>query len=288
MEIFRTNRTAQTLVNRYSYCINNPLRYTDKTGKFSLFTILNAAKDFVVNSFVKVWSQGFNAWSNKSNWHSTAMAFKIESGLFKGNFKQTVSRLTWEAPLTFLGEFIGNVQNTFYGVRNVSDYGGATAIEFYKDHWGAFTLGSYINGQRGLHADPGNSLFQHEYGHYLQSQSMGLFYLQRVALPSLGDAWADKNHSYHAAEQDANIRAFKYFSKHVRDFNIIDDSGRLLHTEWKSTSNPIIGFNWEYSLNSDVNQQALKAGRLSLGWADYIFGPSLIIPGIIDILELKQ
>lgn len=39
--------------NRYSYCMNNPLRYTDKSGKFFLFTLLNAAKDFVVNSFVK-------------------------------------------------------------------------------------------------------------------------------------------------------------------------------------------------------------------------------------------
>lgn len=274
--------------NRYSYCINNPLRYTDKSGKFFLFTILNAAKDFVVNSFVKVWSQGFNAWSNKSNWHSTAMAFKIESGLFKGNFKQTVSRFTWEAPQTFLGEFIGNVQNTFYGVRNVSDYGGATAIEFYKDNWGAFTLGSYINGQRGLYADPSNSLFQHEYGHYLQSQSMGPFYLQRVALPSLIDAWTNKQHKYHAAEQDANIRAYKYFSKHVRDFNICNDSGRLLSTEWHPESNPIIGYDWQYGIDSEENQKALKAGSLSLGWADYVFGSSLIIPGIINIFELKQ
>ena len=102
------------------------------------------------------------------------------------------------------------------------------------------------------------------------------------------EAWGNNDHSSHPTEQDANIRAFKYFSKHVRDFNIIDDSGRLLHTEWKSISNPIIGFNWEYSLNSDVNQQALKAGRLSLGWADYVFGPLLIIPGIIDVFELKQ
>lgn len=274
--------------NRYSYCINNPLRYTDKSGKFFLFTILNAAKDFIVNSFVKVWSQGFKAWTNSSNWHSTTMAFKIESGIFKGNFKQIASRLTWEAPQTFLGELIGNVQNTFYGVSSVSNYGGATAVEFYSDQWGAFTLGSYINGQRGLHADPSNRLFQHEYGHYLQSQSMGLFYLQRVALPSLFDAWTNKSHSYHAAEQDANIRAYKYFSKHVRDFNVCDDRGRLLSTEWNSTYNPILGYDWHYGINSDKNQKALSAGSLSLGWADYVFGPSLLIPGIIDIFQLKQ
>ena len=57
--------------------------------------------------------------------------------------------------------------------------------------------------------------------------------------------------------------------------------------KWNKT-NRIIGYDWESSIDSDVNQKTLKAGRLSLGWADYIFGPSLIIPGIIDILELKQ
>jgi hypothetical protein len=69
-------------------------------------------------------------------------------------------------------------------------------------------LGSYINGHRGLQADPNNSLFQHEYGHYLQSQNSGPFYLQRYALPSLIDAMGYSNHNYHAVEQDSNIRAY--------------------------------------------------------------------------------
>lgn len=95
-------------------------------------------------------------------------------------------------------------------------------------------------------------------------------------------------YNYHAAEQDANIRAYKYFSKHVRDFNICNDSGRLLSTEWHPKSNPIIGYDWQYGIDSEENQKALKAGSLSLGWADYVFGSSLIIPGIINIFELKQ
>lgn len=57
--------------------------------------------------------------------------------------------------------------------------------------------------------------------------------------------------------------------------------------KWNKT-NPIIGYDWESSIDSEENQKALKAGSLSLGWADYVFGPSLIIPGIIDIFELKQ
>lgn len=209
--------------NRYSYCLNNPLKYNDETGEFFFFTILNAVKDFFVNTFGKVWTQGFNAWSNSSNWHSTVMAFKIDMGLFKGNFKQIISRFTWEYPQTFLGHIAGSIQNTCYGVKSVSYYDGATAIEYYKEDWGAFTLGSFINGERGLQADPNNSLFQHEYGHYLQSQEMGWAYIPRVAIPSLmsakkDDNKDDNNHDYQPFEQDANRRAFLYFNKHVKGF----------------------------------------------------------------------
>ena len=48
----------------------------------------------------------------------------------------------------------------------------------------------------------------------------------------------------------------------------------------------ILGYDWHYGINSD--KKALNAGSLSLGWADYLFGPSLLIPGIIDIFQLKQ
>ena len=45
--------------------------------------------------------------------------------------------------------------------------------ETYVGNWGAFTSGSFIMGSRELEANPHNSLFQHEYGHYLQSQAFG-------------------------------------------------------------------------------------------------------------------
>ena len=80
----------------------------------------------------------------------------------------------------------------------------------------------------------------------------------------------------------------KYFSKHVRNFNVRDESGRYLDPRWNLDSNPINGYDWNLTIDSDQNQKALKAGSLSLGWADYVFGPLSIIPGIIDIFELKQ
>ena len=44
--------------NRYSYCLNNPLKYTDEDGEVFLFTLFNAFKDFFVNTFFKSRSQG--------------------------------------------------------------------------------------------------------------------------------------------------------------------------------------------------------------------------------------
>ena len=75
------------------------------------------------------------------------------------------------------------------------------------------------NGNRGLYADPHNRLFQHEYGHYLQSQSMGPAFIPRVAIPSLmSTMYDDKSHAFQPFEQDANRRAFLYFNKNVDGF----------------------------------------------------------------------
>lgn len=231
--------------NRYSYCMNNPLKYTDRNGKFFFFTFLNAAKDFLVNTFGKVWTQGINAWTNGSNWHSTVMAFKIDMGQFQGNFGQILSRFTWEAPQSAVGHLTASVINTVNAVKSVSYWGGATAVELYQPHWGAFTSGSFINGERGLYADPNNTLFQHEYGHYLQSQSMGWGYLPRVGIPSLMSAMKkDGLHKYQQTEQDANRRAFLYFNKHVDGF-------------YKSESEKRDKRGWDFDINPlDVNHTA--------------------------------
>lgn len=231
--------------NRYSYCMNNPLKYTDRNGKFFFFTFLNAAKDFLVNTFGKVWTQGINAWTNGSNWHSTVMAFKIDMGQFQGKFGQILSRFTWEAPQSAVGHLTASAINTVNAVKSVSYWGGATAVELYQPHWGAFTSGSFINGERGLYADPNNTLFQHEYGHYLQSQSMGWGYLPRVGIPSLMSAMKkDGLHKYQQTEQDANRRAFLYFNKHVDGF-------------YKSESEKRDKRGWDFDINPlDVNHTA--------------------------------
>jgi len=72
-----------------------------------------------------------------------------------------------------------------------------------------FTLGSYIVGGQYLLADPSNSNFQHEYGHYMQSQLWGLLYIDVIAVPSLISATTDK----HWMEKDASTRAYDYFMR---------------------------------------------------------------------------
>lgn len=226
--------------NRYSYCMNSPLCYVDENGEFFLFAIFSTVKDFFVNTFGRVWTEGFNAWSNKSNWHSTVNAWKITGGLFQGNIGQIFSRFTWELPQTYIGHFTSQALNFVNGVKDVSYYDGATVAQSYKPNWGAFTMGSFILGDRSIEANPYNSLFQHEYGHYLQSRAYGWGYISKFALPSLYDTFSpSKDHSFHQVEQDANARAFEYFNKNVDGFYKTEEQYISGDVGWHFSKNPL-------------------------------------------------
>jgi hypothetical protein len=113
---------------------------------------------------------------NNYDWDKTINAWKIDAGWFKGNIGQIISRFTWELPQTILGYAYVQVANVAGKVDNVQYYGGATVIKTYGDDipWfsgvSGVTLGSFITGDNTIEANPNNPLFQHEYGHYLQSQ----------------------------------------------------------------------------------------------------------------------
>jgi hypothetical protein len=149
--------------------------------------------------------------------------------------------------------------NALGRVRSVNYYGGATVVQHYSGNWGGFTLGSYINGDSSIEADPNNRLFQHEYGHYLQSQEFGLSYMNRFALPSLFDTFGDGDHRQHFAEQDANSRAFTYFNEHIENY-----SG------WK-LKNTINGYNWNRPFNDQANQMALSNNLKRPKWYRFEF-----------------
>ena len=228
--------------NRYSYCGNNPVMRTDPDGKW-----------FVLDVWIKGFLYGLlnpgdnnncfeSAWNTANRYASNDL--KIWGGLFVtdpnksfGNrILELVSRFTWQLPQTGVGLYYSlllNHPNPKTGeIRNVEYLYGAAVISHTKDGWGAVTLGSFINGDKDLEASPYNSLFQHEYGHYIQSQKYGIFYLSRYGIPSGLNCidWlrGDKKHYDHPAEQDANIRALEYFNKHIDGY-----------TDWDFEQNPI-------------------------------------------------
>jgi hypothetical protein len=167
----------------------------------------------------------------------------------------------------------------------VSYYDGAAAVESYSSNWGAFTLGNYINGERGLNADPNNSLFQHEYGHYLQSQAMGWAYLSRVGIPSLMSASkSDGMHDFQPFEQDANRRAFMYFNEKVEGFYTSheqyieqrDNRSYINGTSkgWNFYKNPLDVYHTAtsgvyYDYHSQAHRDLINTLSLSAKWFDY-------------------
>ncbi len=303
--VFDENRSLLG-TNPYSYANNSPGMYIDPSGESGIATILGFTKDLIVNTFVKSWTQGINAWTDGDNWHSTKMGFKIDMGLYKGDLSQVLSRFTWELPQTVIGYTFSAVACALDMVKDVSYYDGATCVEHYSSGWGAITIGSYINGQRDIYASPYNSLFQHEYGHYLQSQSSGWFFLQRYGIPSLIDAMKNRkndinkvdengyipfldpnitHHRYHATEQDANRRAFQYFMSNEVGFKT---------TDWKHQLHPIVGYDLNLPNYHIRNIQTIRNARMGIGYWDYVnwallgYGGAFCFSSIINVFDLKQ
>ena len=226
--------------NRYSYCLNNPLKYTDKNGKFFVID------DFIIGFFRGAFT-GENVW--KTGYRQAANAFKIWEGLFTldsnkdfwGKSWELISRFTYQSFQTFYGFMYALTNNTIGNVSQVRHLYGATVIT-QSSNWllkdgQAITLGNFITGGDDLKADPYNSLFQHEYGHYIQSQRYGYAYMTGIGLPSLMDVKQDvNNHKYFDIERDANYRAYRYFCKNVEGFR---------PDNWDFTNHPLLpkGYN---------------------------------------------
>lgn len=204
--------------NRYSYCLNNPLKYTDPSGEI-YGTLFGLISDFVNNI-------GRTFEGKKWDWIQTKNGFEIDKGLFMmdpnqstgGKVKEFFSRITWQLPQTLLGDIYVSTMNAAEKVNNVTHGYGVTAVDMGLD--GAVTLGYISAGPEGYKADWHDHMFVHEYGHYLQSQEMGFYYLFGVGIPSLQSAIVDtqKNnapkHGNRWFETDANSRSAEYFDKY--------------------------------------------------------------------------
>lgn len=209
-------------LNRYSYCLNNPLKYTDKSGE--LFII-----DDWLWGGIKGLINGKNFWTSANQ--SAKNALRIWGGLFtldsNKNFGKKLgelfSRFTWQLPQTIAGFSYANFMNAFYEINNIDYKYGTAVIASSYFNTGAITLGNFIIGGPELRGSLNNNTFKHEYGHYLQSQAYGWAYLLCVGIPSLKSAQNndtqkyEKSHRNQPHEVDANQRSYEYFTSNYPD-----------------------------------------------------------------------
>ncbi len=158
------------------------------------------------------------------NWSKFYHFKRIVLGLFLTDSRKPLhrrmfelaSRLTWQLFQQSLMFVAVQLFNLLFKLESVTHFGGATVLETKAARWGGISVGCYIFQCKGYRAQPNDKLFQHEYGHYLQSQYSGIFYLPLWGLPSLWSAFR-KNHDHNtfSIEQDCNVRAFRYFNQYI-------------------------------------------------------------------------
>lgn len=253
--------------NRYAYCLNNPLKYTDPSGEFFLENVIRV-----------LWSKILKG-SVKYQWNKLSNAYKIQKNMFTtnrlknfwGRAWELASRFTWQLPQEVLGITLAHGYNTFGHVKKVSHaYGALVMSTPYFGESGAITLGNVIIGNSSLEADPNNATFQHEYGHYMQSQIFGVAYTSVIGVPSLvSSALKQKRpsdgrsrHRFRWFEKDANKRAFNYFNEHTPDLI------------WDYVGNP---------LNDSAEEPTTKASQTTSSDSN----SSIKNVELIDVLSIK-
>jgi RHS repeat-associated protein len=227
--------------NRYSYVVNNPLRSTDPSGhtwlsKFKNWVseqssvlrstvflptmmTLNPALAFIDATTLGAYSTGFVQGGFDAGKNKVKNFNQLLGGQFEGNVKKIASRHLWEPLQNTIGLGFGILYNDIDPDIDVDYFEGATVVRgstiFHNG--AAVTIGSYISANRNDIRKPylGNALFQHEYGHYLQSKSSGPIWINKYALPSLISANGSGNHNDLWVEQDANRRSFEHFGSRV-------------------------------------------------------------------------
>lgn len=205
--------------NRYSYALNNPLKYNDPSGEI-FGTLFGFIADFFNNLFVRTFKG--ESW----DWTQTKLGWEIDKSIFhtdpnKGlgeRIWEIISRFTWQLPQTVLGDLIVSTANAFGWVNGVTHNYGMTAVDMGIKE-GAFTVGYFSAGPNGYKADWRDHLFAHEYGHYIQSQQHGPLYLFTVGFPSLQSAIMQTNnnaprHENRWFEADASYKGAEYFDKY--------------------------------------------------------------------------
>jgi hypothetical protein len=218
----------------YAYAGLNPVSNVDPDGRFFILD------DFVVG-FVTGLVQGIgdifggqNVFSSLAKpftkgWERAENSAQIWSSFLRGSLIQILSKMSWELPQQLVGVLFAHVNNALGNINKIwyeDDAPGATMIESVLSG-GGITFGSVItmgNGVAHRRIDDGTGgellLYQHEYGHYLNSQIAGPAFLPIIGVPSFVSALystisgKDTHHRF-STELGAN----SYWRNHAREYS---------------------------------------------------------------------
>lgn len=164
-----------------------------------------------------------------------AIAFQILLALFRWdknrNFfrriLQLISRFSWELPQSYIGFSWAMLTAIISKPTHTYSLAGILCIHTYKANQ-KLLLGLsispyiFISGPDKHYNPASSSIFMHEYGHSLDSQRLGIFYLIAVGIPSIVSAaredWTSTSlaskHEQRSYEQRATRLAEAYFYRY--------------------------------------------------------------------------
>lgn len=260
---------------------------------------------FIVDSYLIGYVSGFctgkeGRWKNAGRVASLKAKndCKIWGGLFVsdsnkrffGRSAEVISRMTYQIPQTLGGFGTAQLYNTFTRKVNSVDYCLGSTVLNMNVQWPGVSLGSYILAKEVIKPDPDNKMFQHEYGHYLQSQRMGIAYLIRVGLPAI---LSKGDHDRHPVEVSCNAEACAYFHTKYPDF---ENNSKYADTlGWNYYFNPFpdtVGNRVGYKADSltvidfgnPVHLEQLKKLTVHATFIDYaswVFPPAAFVVGCV-------
>lgn len=269
---------------------------------------------FILDSWVSGFISGLvknkekrwkNAWKRANQ--SARNDLRIWGGLFVSDtnltsgkrFLEIGSRLTYQGPQTGIGFFMAHFYNTVLcRVNSVSHPNGSTLLNMNVS-WTGICFGNYILTKKTSAPDPDNRIFQHEYGHYLQSKRMGFAYLIRVGLPAIMSTGV---HDEHPVEVDCNREAFLYFNK----INPLFQNDSAYHDKkgWDFLYNPfpdtigvkkttVSGRNTFQYLNykDSLDRQKVDGLKVKAKWFDYagwLVFPAPVIIGVCNASKYNK
>lgn len=266
--------------NRYTYCLNNPLKYTDPSGEkiswlWGLGVALNiipieSAMAFVTCSITDAINAGIfglldggtheaaNRFSNSIKLSTATLQSDDTDGGELAQFARSYFRSVWCSPISLLG-YLYSVGANYFGKTDVDTYYGATVL---RTSWSTsgVTMGHYILINSDYDDKYYKSTLIHEYGHFCQARNWGGFSAMSGGIFSLLSAanivQVNKGHEEMWIEKDASARGLNHLKNkltqdEIRRFNI--DNNPQEFYEYRMLHNLFIPFSILFGIYNICN-----------------------------------